>query len=248
MVAPGTDTPFAFGQQVVFAHDGEPFVSYESRTWLLDDDGGVTGPGPRETGFWRPQPDGTLEVLIAHSTGLVTPFYGRSRNLTSWEMETWALVRTETAPTVERSTRLYGVVRGDLAYVDEREHVEHGMAPVRVRAAEPDRGLSAPALPQPDRAGDAGATCVASARFASPSSAGSGAVSASAVVGGGRARATTPPASPPPARTPPRAPGSSGPAAPSARGPLGPGVLGPCRPSALRRPAAPSTRSGRPAS
>ena len=129
MVAPGTDTPFAFGQQVVFAHDGEPFVSYESRTWLLDDDGGVTGPGPRETGFWRPQPDGTLEVLIAHSTGLVTPFYGRSRNLTSWEMETWALVRTETAPTVERSTRLYGVVRGDLAYVDEREHVEHGMAP-----------------------------------------------------------------------------------------------------------------------
>ena len=129
MVAPGTDTPFAFGQQVVFAHDGEPFVSYESRTWLLDDDGGVTGPGPRETGFWRPQADGTLEVLIAHSTGLVTPFYGRSRNLTSWEMETWALVRTETAPTVERSTRLYGVVRGDLAYVDEREHVEHGMAP-----------------------------------------------------------------------------------------------------------------------
>ena len=129
MVAPGTDTPFAFGQQVVFAHDGEPFVSYESRTWLLDDDGGISGPGPRETGFWRPQPDGTLEVLIAHSTGLVTPFYGRARNLTSWEMETWALVRTETAPTVERSTRLYGVVRGDLAYVDEREHVEHGMAP-----------------------------------------------------------------------------------------------------------------------
>ncbi|MDT0350745.1 FABP family protein [Pseudonocardia charpentierae] len=129
MVAPGTDTPFAFGQQVVFAHDGESFVSYESRTWLLDDDGAVTGPGPRETGFWRPQADGTLEVLIAHSTGLVTPFYGRSRNLTSWEMETWALVRTETAPTVERSTRLYGVVRGDLAYVDEREHVEHGMAP-----------------------------------------------------------------------------------------------------------------------
>ena len=89
----------------------------------------MTGPGPRETGFWRPQPDGTLEVLIVHSTGLVTPFYGRARNLTSWEMETWALVRTETAPSVERSTRLYGVVRGDLAYVDEREYVADGMAP-----------------------------------------------------------------------------------------------------------------------
>jgi hypothetical protein len=44
-------------------------------------------------------------------------------------METWALVRTETAPAVERSTRLYGVVRGDLAYVDEREYVDHAMAP-----------------------------------------------------------------------------------------------------------------------
>ena len=129
LVEPGADGPVAFGQQVVFAHDGGPFLSYESRTWLLDDDGGVTGPGPRESGFWRPQPDGTLEVLIVHSTGLVTPFYGRARNLTSWEMETWALVRTDTAPAVERSTRLYGVVRGDLAYVDEREHVDHEPAP-----------------------------------------------------------------------------------------------------------------------
>ena len=128
MIEPGADAPVAFGQQVVFAHDGGPFVSYDSRTWLLDG-GAVTGPGPRETGFGRPQPDGTLEVLIVHSTGLVTPFYGSARNLTSWEMETWALVRTETAPSVERSTRLYGVVRGDLAYVDEREYVADGMAP-----------------------------------------------------------------------------------------------------------------------
>ena len=124
LIEPGADGPVAFGQQVVFAHDGEPFLSYESRMWLLDADGAVTGPGPRETGFWRPQADGTLEVLIVHSTGLVTPFHGRARNLTSWEMETWALIRTETAPAVERSTRLYGVVRGDLAYVYERAYVE----------------------------------------------------------------------------------------------------------------------------
>ena len=123
------DTYYEHLSQIVFAHDGSPFLSYESRIWLLDDDGAITGPGPRETGFWRPQPDGTLEVLIVHSPGLVTPYSGRARNLTSWEMETWALVRTETAPAVERSTRLYGVVRGDLAYVDEREYVDHAMAP-----------------------------------------------------------------------------------------------------------------------
>jgi THAP4-like, heme-binding beta-barrel domain len=129
IVEPDAPESVAFGQQVVFAHDGGPFLSYESRVWLLDADGAITGPGPRETGFWRPQADGTLEVLVVHSSGLVTPFYGRARNLTSWEMETWALVRTETAPSVERSTRLYGVVHGDLAYVDEREYVDHTLAP-----------------------------------------------------------------------------------------------------------------------
>jgi len=129
LVEPDAEGPVVFGQQIVFAHDGGPFLSYDSRTWLFDADRQITGPGPRETGFWRPQADGTIEVLVVHSTGLVTPFYGRSRSLTAWEMETWALVRTETAPPVERSTRLYGVVRGDLAYVDERELVERPMAP-----------------------------------------------------------------------------------------------------------------------
>ena len=129
MVEPGADAPVAFGQQVVFAHDGGPFVSYDSRTWLLDD-GAVTGPGPRETGFWRPQPDGTLEVLIVHSTGLVTPFYGRARNLTSWEMETDAVVRTASAKDVTSSHRLYGLIDGgDLAYVDERQMMGQPLQP-----------------------------------------------------------------------------------------------------------------------
>jgi hypothetical protein len=128
LVEPGAE-PVRMGQQVVFAHDGGPFLSYESRIWLLDADDAVTGPGPRETGFWRPRPDGTLEVLIVHSTGLVTPFAGRARNLTSWEMRSGELLRTRTAPPVEAATRLYGVVAGDLAYVDEREWVDAAMTP-----------------------------------------------------------------------------------------------------------------------
>ena len=129
MIEPGAPEAVAFGQQVVFAHDGGPFLSYESRIWLLDDDGAITGPGPRETGFWRPQADGTLEVLVVDSSGLVLPFAGHARNLTSWELEAGTLVRGRAAPRVEQTTRLYGVVRGDLAYVDEREYVGHAMAP-----------------------------------------------------------------------------------------------------------------------
>jgi hypothetical protein len=123
VVYPTIDGPFPFGQQITFAHDGRPFLSYETRSWLLDAGGRVVRPAARETGFWRPQADGTLEVLVAHATGIVEVFYGRALNLTSWEISTDAVVRTATAVEVAGSTRLYGVVEGTLAYVDEREMV-----------------------------------------------------------------------------------------------------------------------------
>jgi len=107
----------------VFAHDGRPFLTYETRSWLLDAEGQVIRPAARETGFWRPQPDGELEVLIAHATGIIEVYYGRARTLTSWEISTDAVVRTATAVEVTGSTRLYGIVEGTLAYVDEREMV-----------------------------------------------------------------------------------------------------------------------------
>lgn len=123
VVYPTIDGPYSYGQQIVFAHDGRPFLSYEARAWLLDDTGAVIRPAARETGFWRPQADGTLEVLIAHATGIVEVFYGRALTLTSWEIATDAVVRTASAKEVAGSTRLYGVVEGSLAYVDEREMV-----------------------------------------------------------------------------------------------------------------------------
>lgn len=122
-VYPTIDGPFRFGQQIVFAHDGRPFLWYESRSWLLDENGEVLRPAARETGFWRPQPDGTLEVIIVHNTGIVDLFYGRAVNRTTWELATDAVARTASAKEVNAATRLYGVVQGDLAYVDEREMV-----------------------------------------------------------------------------------------------------------------------------
>lgn len=123
VVYPTIDGPYAFGQQIVFAHDGRPFLSYAAHAWLLDADGAVIRPAARETGFWRPQADGSLEVLIAHATGVVEVYYGRALTLTSWEISTDAVVRTASAKEVTGSTRLYGVVGGTLAYVDEREMV-----------------------------------------------------------------------------------------------------------------------------
>jgi len=130
VVYPTIDGPFRYGQQITFAHDGRPFLYYEARAWLLDADGGVIRQAARETGFWRPQADDTIEVLITHNTGIVELYYGKPRNQMSWEITTDAVVRTATAKEVAGAQRLYGVVNnGDLAYVEERAMVGQPLQP-----------------------------------------------------------------------------------------------------------------------
>ncbi|MFC5285774.1 FABP family protein [Actinokineospora guangxiensis] len=130
VVYPTIDGPFKFGQQLTFAHDGRPFLSYESRTWLLDDDGEVIRPAAREVGWWRPQPDDVIELVLAHVTGIVEVYYGKPRNSTSWELSTDLVGRTASAKEVSAATRLYGLVNGgDLAWVEERAMVGQPMQP-----------------------------------------------------------------------------------------------------------------------
>lgn len=130
VVYPTIDGPFRYGQQITFAHDGRPFLYYEARAWLLDENGGVIRQAARETGFWRPQPDDTIEVLLTHNTGIVELYYGKPRNQTSWEIATDAVVRTATAKDVTGAKRLYGIVNnGDLAYVEERAMMGRPLQP-----------------------------------------------------------------------------------------------------------------------
>lgn len=126
---PGAKDP-QFGQQVTISHDGRPFLRYESISWLLNPDGTVGGPASRELGFWRPQPDGSIELLVAHSEGRIEVFYGQPRSVASWALSTDVGWRTPTAPPVVGTTRLYGITPdGRLAYVEERAHSDVELAP-----------------------------------------------------------------------------------------------------------------------
>jgi hypothetical protein len=112
-----------FGQEVEFSHDGRPFLSYTSRTWLLDADGAQLRPLATETGFWRPvgpaEQGGTaLEVLLAHPTGIIETYYG-SVDGPRVELATDVVARTETAKEYNAAHRLYGLVEGDLLWVLE---------------------------------------------------------------------------------------------------------------------------------
>jgi hypothetical protein len=119
-----------FGQEVEFSHDGRPFLSYRSQTWLLDGDGIRTRPLATETGFWRPvaaEPAGTgtgLEVLLAHPTGFVEVYVG-SVDGPRVQLETDVVARTRTAKEYTAATRMYGLVEGDLLWVMEMAAVGH---------------------------------------------------------------------------------------------------------------------------
>jgi hypothetical protein len=67
---------FAFGQEITFGHNGKPFLIYTSRAWLLDAEGVAVRPLATEAGFWRPQPEGKLEVVLAHPTGVTEIYLG----------------------------------------------------------------------------------------------------------------------------------------------------------------------------
>jgi THAP4-like, heme-binding beta-barrel domain len=107
-----------FGQEISFGHNGQPFLSYESRTWLLDDEGLLGRPLAKEYGFWRPQPDGRLEVVLVHPTGITEIYLGKVTG-TKIEMVTDAVVRTSSATEVTAGRRLYGMIGQDLAYAYE---------------------------------------------------------------------------------------------------------------------------------
>ncbi len=130
---PTIDT-YRFGQQIIVAHDGRGFLTWESRSWLLDDDGALIRPAARESGFWRvnAREDGedTLEVLLTHSSGILELYYGAPLSQSSWELATDAVVRTETAKEVTAAKRLYGIIEdGDLGYVEERAMVGQHLQP-----------------------------------------------------------------------------------------------------------------------
>ncbi|MBA3487983.1 MAG: FABP family protein [Longispora sp.] len=114
---------YDFAQEIRFSHDGRPFLSYESRTWLLDAESKPMGPASRETGWWRPvmkdgRPSDDVEVLLANPNGWLELYLGAIEGL-KVELSTDAVMRTETAEKITSSHRLYGIVEGALLYAHD---------------------------------------------------------------------------------------------------------------------------------
>ncbi|WP_424217396.1 FABP family protein (plasmid) [Streptomyces sp. BI20] len=118
---------FRYAQEVSFAHDGRPFLAYEARAWLVDAEGTPIRPAGRETGWWRVLPDTSLEVVLAHPTGIVETYLGTVTPLDGGGIEvlieTDAVTTTPRAKEVTATRRRYVLREGELT-------VDHAMAAV----------------------------------------------------------------------------------------------------------------------
>ncbi|WP_299556693.1 FABP family protein [uncultured Mycolicibacterium sp.] len=130
------DGDYRFGQQIVVSHNGADYLNWESRSWRLTEGGEYEQHALRETGFWRFVPDPedpsetqSIELLLANAAGYIELFYGRPLSQTSWELVTDALARSRSGVLIGGARRLYGIVEGDLAYVEERVDADGQLVP-----------------------------------------------------------------------------------------------------------------------
>jgi hypothetical protein len=125
---------FDFAQEIRITHDGRPFLYYESRAWILDEQSKPVRPAGRETGWWRPvcndegRATGELEVLLATPTGVMELYLGKITG-TQVELVTDAVVRTSTAKEVNAGHRLFGIVDGALLYAQDIAAMGHPLSP-----------------------------------------------------------------------------------------------------------------------
>ena len=85
-------------------------------------------PLAQETGYWRPGPDGALEVLLAHPTGFVEIWLGTA-DAGKVELTTDVVARTDTAKSYTAGHRLYGLVDGELLWAFDMAAMDQPLQP-----------------------------------------------------------------------------------------------------------------------
>lgn len=143
--------------EMTFDHDGGPYLRCTSTLWVVDparsqsvpqETPGAVGADllgkaevwATETAYWRATPqepgapdNGTpaarptdIEVLVAQPTGHVTVYVGNVRSARI-DIVSDAVVRTASAPSVTASSRMYGLVQGELMWLEEMAAFGHDL-------------------------------------------------------------------------------------------------------------------------
>ncbi|MCW3156657.1 FABP family protein [Micropruina sonneratiae] len=109
-----------FAQQVDFSDNGGDYLHYLAQAFEVDAHGKPTSPLFMETGFWRPLPDATVDVVMCSPDGFAEVWYGKLQP-GRVDLTTDAVVRSPDAKVAYTAgRRLYGTVEGKLMYSFDR--------------------------------------------------------------------------------------------------------------------------------
>ena len=108
-----TIEPFDYEEELEFADIGKRYLTYRQRTWRLI--GGERLPSHMELAFWRPQPDGGLEVVSAHANGVIEIELGTVAD-GRIELVSRKVASAPTAKDVTRLERTFDVAGDVLTY------------------------------------------------------------------------------------------------------------------------------------
>lgn len=125
------------GQEIVFRHDGRPFLEYRSRSWVLDAAGDRVRPLENEFGFWRLTGNArgmtgerSVEVSMVRDQGVVEVWYGElADGRPRIDLATDTVARSAAAAPYSGGKRLYGMVDEQLMWVGEKSAPEVPLRP-----------------------------------------------------------------------------------------------------------------------
>lgn len=128
------DGDYNFAQEIRVSHDGRPFLRFDSRSWLLDDDSKPAGEWIVESGFWRPvlsdgRASDEMEATVITPDGTAELYLGKTIGPTRLEMAADAIAYTPTGLQQTGGHRLFGIVDGALLYAHEVAVGESGLRP-----------------------------------------------------------------------------------------------------------------------
>jgi len=142
-------------QQANFRYDGRSVLAYSSRLLHVPAPDAAPVVLAEESGFWRPRPNSTVEVVLADDDGTAALWLGLIEVLSIDETTVTGararlaadhIVRGPDAPDLQGAHRLYGLVDGTLMWVLEQAHGDGELTPVvsaeLKRVLAPDSGGS----------------------------------------------------------------------------------------------------------
>jgi hypothetical protein len=122
---PTMDGPVRFAQRLqITAVPDLGVLSHVASSW----DAATGEVFAEESGWWRPGRDGEVELLLAHSLGVMEVYLGRPE-AGRVELGTDLVFHTSTGEDVSAGRRLYGRVGEDLGVVVEMAAGGHPMRP-----------------------------------------------------------------------------------------------------------------------